>query len=117
MPQVLDPSVRFPMYKKWPNMAMAAFMPRPNSWSWPTTWKFSDVPGVPPPGPTVTPPGCPVTPARADTLLIGMGERYDVQVTLGDGVFPLTSLAEGKNATALALVWTGSGEPPPATPG
>jgi multicopper oxidase len=59
--------------------------------------------------------GYPVTPARADALLIGMGERYDVQVTLGDGVFALTALAEGKNATALALVRTGSGEPPPAT--
>ena len=32
--------------------------------------------------------GYPVVPARADALLIGMGERYDVQVTLGDGVFP-----------------------------
>ena len=42
-----------------------------------------------------------------------MGERYDVQVTPGDGVFPLTALAEGKNATALALVRTGFGEPPP----
>ena len=41
------------------------------------------------------------------------GERYDVQVTLRDGVFPLTALAEGKNATALALVRTGFGEPPP----
>jgi FtsP/CotA-like multicopper oxidase with cupredoxin domain len=59
--------------------------------------------------------GFPVAPARAGALLIGMGERYDVQVTLGDGVFPLTALAEGKNATALALVRTGSGEPPPAT--
>ena len=57
--------------------------------------------------------GYPVAPAQADALLIGMGERYDVQVTLGDGVFPLTALAEGKNATALALVRTGSGEPPP----
>ena len=57
--------------------------------------------------------GYPVAPARADALLIGMGERYDVQVTLGDGVFPLTALAEGKNATALALVRTGAGEPPP----
>jgi hypothetical protein len=37
-----------------------------------------------------------------------MGEHYDVQVTLGDGVFPLTALAEGKNATALALVRTGA---------
>jgi len=58
--------------------------------------------------------GYPVTPARADALLIGMGERYDVTVTLGDGVFPLTALAEGKNATALALIRTAAGEPPPA---
>ena len=57
--------------------------------------------------------GYPVAPVRADALLIGMGERYDVQVTLYDGVFPLTALAEGKNATALALVRTGAGEPPP----
>jgi multicopper oxidase len=57
--------------------------------------------------------GYPVAPARADALLIGMGERYDVIVTLGDGVFPLTALAEGKNATALALVRTAAGEPPP----
>src|SRR6266700_936995 len=59
--------------------------------------------------------GYPGTPVRAGALLIGMGERYDVQVTLGDGVFPLTALAEGKNATALALVRTGLGEKPPAT--
>ena len=58
--------------------------------------------------------GYPVAPARADALLIGMGERYDVIVTLGDGVFPLTALAEGKNATALALVRTAAGAPPPA---
>lgn len=55
-----------------------------------------------------------VAPVRADALLIGMGERYDVQVTLGDGVFPLTALAEGKNATALALVRTARGTRPPA---
>jgi FtsP/CotA-like multicopper oxidase with cupredoxin domain len=59
--------------------------------------------------------GYPVVPARAEALLIGMGERYDVQVTLGDGVFPLTALAEGKNATALALVRTAGGGPPAAT--
>jgi FtsP/CotA-like multicopper oxidase with cupredoxin domain len=58
--------------------------------------------------------GYPVAPVHADALLIGMGERYDVTVTLGDGVFPLTALAEGKNATALALVRTAAGEPPPA---
>ena len=59
--------------------------------------------------------GYPVVPARADALLIGMAERYDVQVTLADGVFPLTALAEGKNGSALALVRTGSGAPPAAT--
>ena len=59
--------------------------------------------------------GYPVAPVRADALLIGMGERYDVQVTLADGVFPLTALAEGKKATALALVRTGAGDRPPAT--
>ena len=48
--------------------------------------------------------GYPIVPVRADALLIGMGERYDVQVTLADGVFPLTALAEGKNATAQALI-------------
>jgi FtsP/CotA-like multicopper oxidase with cupredoxin domain len=56
--------------------------------------------------------GFPVTPQPAGALLIGMGERYDVQVTLGDGMFPLVALAEGKNSTALALVSTGMGTPP-----
>jgi FtsP/CotA-like multicopper oxidase with cupredoxin domain len=59
--------------------------------------------------------GYPVVPVRADALLIAMGERYDVEVRLGDGVFPLTALAEGKNGTALALVRTAAGERPPAT--
>jgi multicopper oxidase len=59
--------------------------------------------------------GYPVEPVQAGALLLGMGERYDVQVTLGDGVFPLVALAEGKDATALALVRTGTGSAPPAT--
>jgi FtsP/CotA-like multicopper oxidase with cupredoxin domain len=58
--------------------------------------------------------GYPVSPVRASALLLGMGERYDVQVTLGDGVFPLAALAEGKNSTALALVRTGAGTVPPS---
>ncbi|WP_306511558.1 MULTISPECIES: hypothetical protein [Streptomyces] len=33
-------------------------------------------------------------------------------VTLGDGVFPLVALAEGKNATGMALVRAGSGVAP-----
>ncbi|MCQ9133016.1 multicopper oxidase family protein [Streptomyces hilarionis] len=59
--------------------------------------------------------GYPVEHRQADALLIGMGERYDVLVTLGDGVFPLVALAEGKNTTALALVRTGSGSTPSAS--
>jgi FtsP/CotA-like multicopper oxidase with cupredoxin domain len=55
--------------------------------------------------------GYPVAPAHADALLIGMGERYDVQVTLGDGVFPLVAAAVGKNAAPRALVRTAPGRP------
>jgi FtsP/CotA-like multicopper oxidase with cupredoxin domain len=50
--------------------------------------------------------GEPVQPAETDALLLGMGERYDVLVTAGDGVFPLTALAEGKGPTALAVLRT-----------
>ncbi|MFD9291761.1 multicopper oxidase family protein [Streptomyces sp. NPDC060030] len=59
--------------------------------------------------------GFPVRHTETDTLLLAMGERYDVLVTAGDGVFPLTALAEGKEASALAVLKTGSGEIPPAT--
>jgi len=53
--------------------------------------------------------GFPVNPVDTDAILIGMGERYDALVTLGDGAFPLIAAAEGKNANALAIVRTGSG--------
>jgi FtsP/CotA-like multicopper oxidase with cupredoxin domain len=43
-----------------------------------------------------------VNPAGTDALLLGMGERYDVVVTVRHGVFPLVALAEGKDASALA---------------
>jgi FtsP/CotA-like multicopper oxidase with cupredoxin domain len=59
--------------------------------------------------------GYPVVPTDVDALLIGMGERYDVTVTAGDGVFPLVASAEGKNAVARALLSTGAGRPPEAT--
>ncbi|MCF1593213.1 multicopper oxidase family protein [Streptomyces muensis] len=59
--------------------------------------------------------GFPVEHQQVDALLIGMGERYDVLVTLGDGVFPLVALAEGKDATGMALVRTASGGAPRAT--
>ncbi|WOT39052.1 multicopper oxidase family protein [Streptomyces coeruleorubidus] len=59
--------------------------------------------------------GFPVEHQQVDALLVGMGERYDVLVTLGDGVFPLVALAEGKDATGMALVRTASGGAPKAT--
>jgi len=59
--------------------------------------------------------GFPVTPVTTDALLIGMGERYDVLVTVGDGVFPLVALAEGKQGNALALVRSAAGIPPTAS--
>ena len=57
--------------------------------------------------------GFPVVPVEVDALLLGMGERYDVIVTAGDGMFPLVALAEGKDAQARALLSTGAGSVPP----
>jgi FtsP/CotA-like multicopper oxidase with cupredoxin domain len=56
--------------------------------------------------------GYPVNPVDTDAILIGMGERYDALVTLGDGAFPLVASAEGKSANALAVVRTGAGAIP-----
>jgi FtsP/CotA-like multicopper oxidase with cupredoxin domain len=58
--------------------------------------------------------GFPVEPVDVDAVLIGMGERYDVMVTVSDsGVFPLVALAEGKEGQAVGLVRSGAGDPPP----
>jgi multicopper oxidase len=58
--------------------------------------------------------GFPVVPVPADALLIGMGERFDVTLTLGDGVFPLVASAEGKKGRGLAVIRTAAGRPPTA---
>ncbi|MBE1559057.1 multicopper oxidase family protein [Nonomuraea africana] len=50
--------------------------------------------------------GFPVEPVETDALLLGMGERYDVLVTLKDGAFPLVALAEGKRGMARAVIRT-----------
>ena len=50
-----------------------------------------------------------------DALLLGMGERYDVIVTAGDGVFPLVAVAEGKDSAARAILSTGAGTAPEPT--
>lgn len=47
-----------------------------------------------------------VQPQETGAFYIGMGERYDVLVTLGDGVFPVVALPFGKKGQARALVRT-----------
>ncbi|MCT9004708.1 multicopper oxidase family protein [Streptomyces rhizosphaerihabitans] len=59
--------------------------------------------------------GFPVEHQEVDALLIAMGERYDVLVTLQDGVFPLVAVAEGKDVAGMAVVRTGSGRTPEPT--
>ncbi len=59
--------------------------------------------------------GFPVDPVDVDALLLGMGERYDVIVTAGDGVFPLVAVAEGKDDAARAILSTGAGTAPEPT--
>lgn len=49
---------------------------------------------------------------EAGAFYIGMGERYDVVVTLADGVFPLVAKPIGKDGATLAEVRTGSGPIP-----
>ncbi|MHA3021616.1 multicopper oxidase family protein [Mycobacterium sp. BMJ-28] len=56
--------------------------------------------------------GFAVDPMDVDALLLGMGERYDVLVKAGDGVFPLVAIPEGKNGLARALLSTGAGTAP-----
>lgn len=56
--------------------------------------------------------GFPIDPVDVDALLLGMGERYDVIVTAGSGVFPLVAVAEGKDGAARALLSTGAGSAP-----
>ena len=59
--------------------------------------------------------GYPVQPVEARALYLAQGERVDLLVTLGDGVFPLVAAAEGKSGHGLALVRTGSGATPAYT--
>jgi multicopper oxidase len=58
--------------------------------------------------------GFPVRPVAVDTLVVAMGERYDLDVRLGDGAFPLVAAAEGKHGHARAVVRTASGPTPRA---
>jgi len=59
--------------------------------------------------------GYAVTPVATSSILLGMGERYDVVATLGDGVFPFVASPLGKAGIARALVRTGAGSVPAAS--
>jgi FtsP/CotA-like multicopper oxidase with cupredoxin domain len=57
--------------------------------------------------------GFPVDPVDTDALIIGMGERYDVLVTVpGDGAFPLVAAVEGGDGQALGVLQAGDGALP-----
>ena len=45
-------------------------------------------------------------PVDVDAVLIGMGERYDVEFIAASGVWPIYAAAEGKNGAAAALLRT-----------
>jgi len=44
--------------------------------------------------------GFPVQPVEVDSVVLGMGERYDVIVTVGSGSFPIVAVPEGKQDPA-----------------
>ena len=50
--------------------------------------------------------GWPVEPVDVDTLVIGMGERYDVLVESRSGAWPIVARAEGKRGAAVAVLRT-----------
>ena len=56
--------------------------------------------------------GFPVRPHDIESFYLSMGERVDVEVVLGDGVFPLTALAAGKDDRAFAVIRTAASQTP-----
>ena len=56
--------------------------------------------------------GYPTEDYDTPVLQIGMGERYDVVITVKDGVFPLVAEAVGKTDIARALLRSGNGRIP-----
>jgi FtsP/CotA-like multicopper oxidase with cupredoxin domain len=50
--------------------------------------------------------GYPVQPIEVDTILLGMGERYDVVVQAKSGAWPIVAVAEGKGQAASAVLRT-----------
>lgn len=57
--------------------------------------------------------GYPVDPVEGESILIGMGERYDAIITTNDGAFPVVAEAEGKAARAFAVLRANATSPAP----
>lgn len=51
--------------------------------------------------------GFPVQPRQADAVVLGMGERLDVLITLGDQAVPVLALPEGKTGHAYGIIAAG----------
>ncbi len=59
--------------------------------------------------------GYAVQPVEVDALILGMGERYDVEVTAADGAFAIVAAPEGKpDPAGAAVLRTGAGLTPPS---
>ena len=57
--------------------------------------------------------GFPVVPVEVDTLIIGMGERYDVLLTAGDGAFPIVAVPVSRDdAGGMAVLRSAGGAAP-----
>ena len=50
--------------------------------------------------------GFAVEPVEVDALLVGMGERYDITLTVQSGAWPVVALAEGKDQRTAAVLRT-----------
>lgn len=57
--------------------------------------------------------GFPVEPVDVDNVVLGMGERYDVVLTAGEGAFPIVGLPEAKTGPAAEAVLRTSSAPSP----
>lgn len=60
--------------------------------------------------------GFAVVPVEVDAVLVGMGERYDVEVTALSGAWPIVALAKGKDQIAAAVLRTNDTRSPPHRP-
>lgn len=48
--------------------------------------------------------GYATSPVMTDAFIVGMGERYDVEITAGDGTFTIAAIPEGKDDPAASAV-------------